>query len=73
MHLAGEENMSSCAKREKKRPWRVCWTYRHDIAVDRVEDERVWKSLRVRQFADGDHTMALRNQSAPMRSNGDIM
>ena len=49
-------------KGEKKRPWKVCWMYRNDIVVDRVEDGRVWKSLRARQFADGDHTMAPRNQ-----------
>lgn len=39
----------------------MCWTHRDDIVVDRVEDKRVWESLRARQFADRDHTMALRN------------
>jgi len=61
-----------CRRREET-TWEVCWTYRHDIVVDRVEDERVWESLRARQFADGDHTMTLRNQSASMRSNGGVM
>lgn len=44
-----------------------CWTHRDDIVVDGVEGKRIWEPLRARQFADGDHTMTLRNPNRRMR------
>ena len=46
---------------KKGREMNTCCTHRDDIIIDRVEDKRVRESLRARQFADSDHTMALRS------------